>query len=334
MFCDIYEGVYNERKLYPKGSSDNLSIKLALNSCYGKSNSVYSPLFDTLYTMKTTINGQLLLCMLSERLMEEIPDITTLQINTDGTSIKLHKQYVDKMYEICKRWEKFTGLELEYVNYSKMIISNVNNYIAVTTDGKIKRKGAAFIYKVQPGELELHKNFSMLIVPKALEAYFVNNIAVEQFIRNHTDIYDFFKRTKINKVDNLYLISNTSKKEIQRVSRYYVSGQVLFNKITKQSEIKGYGGILMKEMPPLLQKETKKMLTDYNRLVKNGYAEDYDTYKKSLIKNRQTNIEAGYLCEVVNDMSKVTEKYIRETINYQYYIDEVYKVINTIEHDR
>ena len=143
--------------------------------------------------MKTTVNGQLLLCMLSERFMEEIPDCKMIQINTDGMTVKIHKQFREQLFSICKRWENLTGLELESVMYSKMIIKDVNNYIAVKTDGGVKRKGAAFIYKVVPGELELHKNFSMLIVPKALEAYFVNNIPVEEFIRNHTELYDFFK---------------------------------------------------------------------------------------------------------------------------------------------
>jgi hypothetical protein len=83
-FCDIYESIYNERKKYSKKThpAENLALKLALNGSYGKSNSEYSALHDPTYTMKTTVNGQLLLCMLSERFMEEIPDCKMIQINT------------------------------------------------------------------------------------------------------------------------------------------------------------------------------------------------------------------------------------------------------------
>lgn len=340
IFCDIYEGIYIERQDYPKKThpAENIALKLALNGSYGKSNSEYSALYDPLYTMKTTVNGQLLLCMLSERLMEEIPDIKMLQINTDGMTVKIHKKYVEQMKSICARWEKLTKLELESVTYSKMIIKDVNNYIAVKNDGKAKRKGAAFIYKVEPGELELHKNFSMLVVAKALEAYFVENKSVEDFIRNHDDVYDFFKRTKINKSDTLYArtldeygnISN--QEEIQRVTRYFVSGSQDFDSESKTFLYSGTGTTLIKEMPPLETKESKKLLTEYAKMVKNGYEGTLTEYKEFVKKPRNTNIESGYLCTVINNMDDMSSQEIKKIINYQYYIDEVYKIINLIEH--
>ena len=289
--------------------------------------------------MKTTVNGQLLLCMLSERFMEEISDCKMIQINTDGMTVKVHKKYREQLFSICKRWETLTGLELESVMYSKMIIKDVNNYIAVKTDGGVKRKGAAFIHKVAPGELELHKNFSMLVVPKALEAYFVNNVPVEEFIRNHNEIYDFFKRTKINKTDKLFARWLDSKgnisqeKEVQRVTRYYVSGNQEFDKESKSFLYYGTGITLIKEMPPLATKETKKLLDTYHKMVEEqGYTGTLDEFKELVKKPRNTNIEAGYLCTIVNDLDDMTEQEIKSTINYQYYIDEVYKIINLIEH--
>lgn len=342
VFCDIYEGIYIERQGYPKKThpAENLALKLALNGSYGKSNSEYSALYDPAYTMKTTVNGQLLLCMLSERLMEEIPDCMMIQINTDGMTVRVHKKYIEQMKSICARWEKLTKLELESVTYSKMIIKDVNNYIAVKTDGKAKRKGAAFIYKVEPGELELHKNFSMLIVPKALEAYFVDNKPIEEFIRNHDNVYDFFKRTKVNRTDKLYarvFDENDhikSEEEVQRIVRYYITGSQHFDKETKKFSYNGQGITLIKEMPPLAQKETKKMLTDFNREVKNGYLGTYEEYKESLIKPRNSNIEAGCLCTIANDMDLTSAEEIKSKIDYQYYINEVYKVIDLIENNK
>ena len=81
--------------------------------------------------MKTTVNGQLLLCMLSERFMEEIPDCKMIQINTDGMTVKIHKQFREQLFSICKRWENLTGLELESVMYSKMIIKDVKVCILI-----------------------------------------------------------------------------------------------------------------------------------------------------------------------------------------------------------
>ena len=133
VFCDIYESIYIERQGYDKKKypAENLALKLALNGSYGKSNSEYSPLYDPAYTMKTTVNGQLLLCMLSERFMEEIPDCKMIQINTDGMTVKIHKQFREQLFSICKRWENLTGLELESVMYSKMIIKDVKVCILI-----------------------------------------------------------------------------------------------------------------------------------------------------------------------------------------------------------
>ena len=43
---------------------------------------------------------------------------------------------------------------------------------------------------------------------------------------------------------------------------------------------------------------------------------------------RNNNVEAGYLCTVYNNIE--SEQEIRDSIYYQYYIDEAYKVIDTI----
>jgi len=44
-------------------------LKLALNGTFGDSNNIYSVFYDPQFTMAITVNGQLMLCMLAERLM-------------------------------------------------------------------------------------------------------------------------------------------------------------------------------------------------------------------------------------------------------------------------
>ena len=181
-----------------------------------------------------------------------------LQINTDGMTIKYKKIYTSLVNMICREWERLTQLELEDIDYSRMIIKDVNNYMAISTDGEyVKRKGAAFIYKESPGELELHKNFSNLVIPKSLEAYFVDGISPEDFIPNHDNIYDFFKRTKINKSDKLLLTEYDEKgniiseQETQRICRYVISGETFYDKESKSYSSEGQGHTLIKRMPPL-----------------------------------------------------------------------------------
>lgn len=339
-FCETYEGIYVERQGYPKKQfpAENLVLKLALNGSYGKSNSPYSPLYDPQYTMKTTINGQLLLCMLSEKVLDNISSVTMVQINTDGMTVRIKRSDLPLFEHICKLWEKITKLELEHVDYQKMIIKDVNNYIAIKTDGTPKRKGAAFIYKEEPGELEMYKNFSNLVVPKALEAYFVKGIKPEDFIINHDNIYDFFKRTKLDRSSKLLCRTvdqygnEKSSFEEQRVSRYYISGTQEVNKSKKVRELTqtGSGYSLIKIMKPLHNALEKAHLR-INNSTKPLKDEMIVAILNKASADRETNLEVGYKCIVVNNVDEDILKTVKNSIHYQYYIDEAYKVINVIE---
>lgn len=325
-FCDIYEGIYKLRQTYPKKTHklENLALKLALNGSYGKSNSKYSPLYDPMYTMKTTVNGQLLLCMLSEELMTRIPNCLMLQINTDGMTIRYKKCYSSLVDMICKEWEELTQLELEHAFYSAMIIKDVNNYLAISVDGWVKRKGAAFIYKEVPGELELNKNFSNLVVPKALEAYFTEGIDPESFVQSHDDIYDFFKRTKIQKTHKLLMCdididgNLTDKDVLQRITRYLVTGEVIER--DKQYHTIGNGGVLIKQMPATPSK--------VDAMIENN---DITREKAEELLIRRNNVESGYLCIDFNTITD--EKEIFPLIYFPYYIKEIYKVIKQLENE-
>ena len=129
-FCDIYKNLYEQRKTYPKGSAENAMLKLALNGVYGDSNNKFSVFYDPLFTMSVTLNGQLLLCVLAENLIR-IKDLRLIQINTDGITVRLPRTEMAHLQEVRQWWERLTGLQLEEALYKRMLIANVNNYIAV-----------------------------------------------------------------------------------------------------------------------------------------------------------------------------------------------------------
>lgn len=116
---------------------------------------------------------------------------------------------------------KLTGLYIEDNEYSKFIVRDVNNYLAVYTNGDIKYKGCFEIDK------EFHKDPSMRIVPIAIKEYFVNNIPVRETIENHSNIYDFCLRLKTNSKSTPIFrhIDGDNIKDIKlnRTTRYYVS---------------------------------------------------------------------------------------------------------------
>lgn len=229
-FCDIYEDVYNQRKSYAKGTAENAMLKLALNGVYGDSNNQYSVFYDPMYTMKVTINGQLSLCLLAEKLLT-IPELKIVQVNTDGITVACPRDRRKEYDEVCQQWQDQVKLQLEYAEYKKMFIRDCNAYIAVYTNGKVKRKGP-----YQYEDLGWHQNQSALVVPKAAEAYMLEDIELEDFIKNHNDKFDFMLRTKVPRSSRLVLETADGDVEQQRILRYYPSKN---------------GGKLVKIMPPL-----------------------------------------------------------------------------------
>ena len=227
-FIEVYKLIIQMRLAAKAEGNTTLAdgFKLSANSVYGKSNDINSFLFDPLFTMRITFNGQLLLAMLAEELAD-IEDSQVIMINTDGIEIKIPRNKKEEYYDICKRWEEKTKLVLEYDDYQKMIIRDVNNYCAINTNDKKKYKGAFEIDKVVGSEPAYHKDNSFKIIPIALSEYFFNNIPIATTIKNHTNIYDFCGRQKFNQGDYGQIHYLKDNKQVvekqQRNTRYYIS---------------------------------------------------------------------------------------------------------------
>ena len=265
-FCDIYKDVYEQRKSYPKTSAENAMLKLALNGVYGDSNNQYSPFYDPQYTMTITINGQLSLCLLAEKLLT-IEGLSLVQVNTDGVTVLCPRNMMDKYNTICEAWQQQVGLQLEYANYSKMIIRDVNNYLAFYTDGKVKRKGA-----YQYEGLGWHQNQGGLVIPMAAEANMIYGTGIKDFVQNHKDMYNFMLRTKVPRNSKLMLVMDDGTEiQQQNICRYYACKD---------------GGKLVKIMPALIAGgEDRRLSIDSSWNVKTcnnikdfGNDIDYDYY--------------------------------------------------------
>ena len=268
-FCEQYEWFFDERKKIPKSDPTNYVYKIILNSTYGLSNDKNSYLYDPELTMKITMNGQLSLSMLYEMIIERIPDCIPLMQNTDGLETLIPRTHVDEYMKICKEWEEITNLQLEHDTYQKLILADVNNYIAVydykytdkETWYKLKEENPFWLFKITPegfgyapakckgrfefDNLALHKNKSYLVIKKAVFNYFVHGIKPEEYIYTNENIFDFCGGVRINRKQNLYSLSlnpltgATSKTKEQKVTRFYVSnkGSKLF-KVQKENPSK------------------------------------------------------------------------------------------------
>lgn len=221
-FCELYEWFFEERKKYDKKNPLNYLFKIILNSTYGLSKSKHSFLYDPELTFRITVNGQLLLSMLYEMISLRIPEGQSLMQNTDGLEFRIPRDKVEVFHQVCKEWETMTSLQLEVDTYKKMIIRDVNNYIAIYESGGVKCKGA-FEWK----DLPLHKNKSFLVIPKALYEYFVNGIKPEDYIESNKNIFDYCGGVKIK--GEWYFTAEYIKEgkhhkdKLQKLIRYYVA---------------------------------------------------------------------------------------------------------------
>lgn len=244
-FLEVYSQIRSER-IEAKHNGDKIkdsTLKLALNGLSGNLQNEHNFCYSPFAVMQIRINGQLLLLMLAEKLVEL--GCRIVQANTDGLFVLLKKSVYDKVNNVCREWEQLTKLTLEEDRFEAMYQYAINDYIAVKEgytdirdrflageqivqkkktgelyksieqiqDDYIKQKGM-FITKVQLG-----KGLTPKIIPEAVIKYFVDGIPVEDTIKGCKDIKKFLMAEKTGKQWNVEYM----KEDIQRTNRFYAS---------------------------------------------------------------------------------------------------------------
>lgn len=280
MVLDKYVEIIDDR-LVAKRNKDKKKdkfLKLLLNGFSGIADSdvfwVYSP--EQLVALR--VLGQLI----QLRFIEDLSELNGVKVfftNTDGTCIMIKRKLIPEFCKIAKAIEKEFDVTWEFTFNKKMVFSNTNSYISVIEEkfmldddlnfinhekglSEIKRKGAVFRYG---NDIPLGDSVNEQVIPRALEAYFINGISPEEFISNpdkyNISIFDYCCSKKVNKGFNVFL----GDEKIQNVNRYYFSKKGLYlMKLRKNSsENKNH---IHKGNPVLL-------LNSYD---KNKKLEDYD----------------------------------------------------------
>lgn len=313
VFVEAYTQVKKDRAKYPKGTPRNAALKLAGNGAYGNSNNPYSPFYDPQFTFTITVNGQLQILQLVE-MVDLLPHCELIQGNTDGITVRIRKDMIPLFNMWCKVWEQETGLVLEEVLYNRMWIRDVNNYIAETMEGKLKRKGA-YWYPTNEKEYDgwWNKDFSNHASIIAAERYMTEGVPIEYTIRLITNPYDFMLRYKCPRGSELFI---GDKKQLKTV-RYFVS--INGDKMKKVSPPKGELG----------QFKRKNGLKDdfFNAVMeqigKDRWDERIHTKNKSKYETRTTSVQSGWLVSECNHVNN----FDWNSVNYDYYIEEAKKLI-------
>lgn len=256
---------------------------------YGKTNEINSWQYDPKVTFSVTLENQFLLLMLAEEV--NLAGIEILSLNTDGILCKVKYSQKEIYDSICKNWEELSGFTLEDTLYTKFIQTSVNDYIAETTYGSIKYKGDFEIEK------EIHKNSSNKIIRIALKNYFINNIPVEETIKNHKEIFDF-------------CIGVRAKGKTFFEYRYVENGKVNIKKLPKTIRyfISNRGGCIYK----IYEDNRVSMLNVNPQKGKTWYQTIMNVYNKELINSVNFSY---YIYETNKIIYKIKTNQIENGIN-------------------
>lgn len=173
-----FKNIYDERfRLKKLEDSKEYVFKILLNATYGASKSYYNSLYDPVQANNICINGQLMLTDLIIRLKNHS---NLIQSNTDG--ILFDYTNINDVMDILNEWENNYGLKLDIVKVKAIYQRDVNNYIIVKDNGKVKCKGMFKNYKGN----DFQRN-SLSVIPIALKNYYVDKIPIEKTVNDLLD---------------------------------------------------------------------------------------------------------------------------------------------------
>lgn len=242
---DVYIDLYHQRLHAKHGGQKlkNLALKLVLNSVTGKMQQETSWLYDPKSVFKIRINGQLVLLMLADILLQYNCEI--IQVNTDGVMFIAKKDRESDIMESVSELEQLTKLSFEADRYEAFYQYAVNDYFGVVNENKIEKKGM-FIT-----ENKLGKGLTPTIIPKAVIAYFTKHIPIRDTIRNCNDIYEFLMAQRVDKKFKIEYNNHY----VQRINRYYAStkGYWLY-KIKHENGKESFENMLTKSGVKILNK--------------------------------------------------------------------------------
>lgn len=192
VFLKEYEKIYDARMTAKNAGNTKVanSLKITLNGTFGKLGNLYCSFYSPELMLAVTITGQLnLLCLISE--LEKIKHVYVKSANTDGVLVSYPASAAKRVQAVFTTNAKRTGFIYEQTDYSKYAAKDVNNYIALTTKGKLKIKGLYGEGCVKSAGNPSGKNPTMNVCGKMAVDYLVDGITPEVSIKKYKRMEDF-----------------------------------------------------------------------------------------------------------------------------------------------
>lgn len=294
----LYEYMYHEQ-LKLKGVNDTKRwvYKTILLAVFGASINEFTDFYDPQIGTLITITGQLFLVDLLEKLEGKVK---LIQSNTDGIMIKPKVGYTDEqILDIVNEWCNRTGFVIKPKKIAELHQRDVNNYCYRLNNGSTDTKGDAFIGSWaidEPVKNEFYTAKETAIVAKAVLAYLLENIPIEQTIDKYKNQLRYFQ----------YLCKKLS---------YHYCEYTTYDK---------NGNIVESKRIPDLNRAFALKSNEHISIINKFKIDKNGKLKKAKMPNMPDN----YF--IYNDeiLSNEAIKTLQAKIDYNYYIDRAYQRIS------
>lgn len=207
-----------EARIKAKREGDRIradGLKITINATFGKLNSQFFWLYDPRAFIAVTVNGQLFLLDLIEKL--ELAGIPVLSANTDGVLVQIPPALEPVYSAVVQEWQSRTGFDLEFGDLELYVRRDVNNYLSRTINGKVKTKG------VFSEDRNLRESYRAPIIARALVDYFTQGTRPEETIDSEPGVLPFCYVFKPEKAFEMIFRTPLGDSPAGRVNRYYMA---------------------------------------------------------------------------------------------------------------
>jgi len=245
---DIYNDIKDKRIAAKKANEmiKSDAYKLILNSTTGLMDNKNMWLYSPAEILALRVFGQMVLL----RVVEELSNQIIFSTNTDGITMLCKRSELASIKQTIDEIGREYKFDFEHAEYKWIRYMNVNNYIALDANGKVKKKG---LFRT---DIPLGDSTNFLVVPKTLELHYIKGISPEEILNNPSQyglhIYDFCESKKVSSQFTVY---HNGEKQ-QRLNRYFASKS---------------GAYLYKNKSHMLKESPVIILNQYN-------GESVDTY--------------------------------------------------------
>ena len=282
---DYYTTLYYQQ-LKLKGVDDTKReiFKNILLAVFGAMRNEYTQFYDPYHFDMVTLNGQLFLIDLLEKLD---PYITLIQSNTDGIIFEFQNENHHKIKEIIDEWENRTKFTLKREKIKKIYQRDVNNYLIEKENGKIVVKGEALkysdVWNTPFFGFGSFKYKEPLIISILMKEFLLNNVEPEVEIEKWKDklwLFQFIVNKQSYK--KLILEQDDQEIELQEINRVFPSNKNIKNMIYKIDNTKKVSKVKIANLPDSvliynkdvneenIKNELKKEI-DWNWYIKRTY---------------------------------------------------------------